>query len=311
MKLATFRCGGQERIGVVAGDGVTPLPPELGDMVALVAAGPEGLAAAREAAARTAPVPAGQVQWLAPVRRLRRDILCTGWNYWDHFDEGIGRRGADEPADRPTHPTFFTKGPDTVIGPYDDIAYDERISAKWDYEAEIAVVIGVTGRSIPVDSALDHVWGYVLANDISQRDLQRAHGGQWLKGKTIDHTMPLGPWIVTADEIGDPQSLDIECVLNGEVVQRASTKQMAFSVATLLSELSFGMTLRPGDVVLTGTPAGVGNARTPQLFLTAGDEVVVRSPQIGELRNRLVRTDLAGPLVLPAAPAAHATGSPT
>jgi 2-keto-4-pentenoate hydratase/2-oxohepta-3-ene-1,7-dioic acid hydratase in catechol pathway len=224
----------------------------------------------------------------APLTRFRRDILCTGWNYWDHFEESRGKREGQD-VDRPEHPTFFTKGPDVVIGPYDDIAYDPAISAKWDYEAEVALVIGRTGKNIPAEQALDHVWGYTLANDVSQRDLQRAHGGQWLKGKSIDATMPLGPWIVTADEVGDPQDIRLQCLVNGEVRQDASTRQMAYDVATLISELSFGMTLRPGDLLLTGTPAGIGNAREPQVFLTDGDEVITRADKLGELRNRVSR----------------------
>jgi len=232
------------------------------------------------------------IRLLAPLRRFRRDILCTGWNYWDHFHESTGKREGQD-VDAPEHPTFFTKAPDTAIGPYDDIAYDPAISAKWDYEAELAVLVGRRGRSIPAAKALDHVWGYTLANDVSQRDLQRAHGGQWLKGKSIDRTMPLGPWVVTPDELGDPQNLRLQCLLNGEVMQDASTGQMAYDVARLISELSFGMTLHPGDLLLTGTPAGVGNAREPQVFLGEGDEVVVRGAGIGELRNRLVLSDLA------------------
>ena len=248
--------------------------------------------AVHDEVAGAARVPLADVVLRAPLRRFRRDVLCTGWNYWDHFEESRGKREGQD-VDRPEHPTFFTKGPDVVIGPYDEIAYDPVISAKWDYEAELALVIGKAGRSIAVEDALDHVWGYTLANDVSQRDLQRQHGGQWLKGKSIDQTMPLGPWIVTADELGDPQDVRLQCLLNGEVMQDASTKQMAYDVATLISELSFGMTLRPGDLLLTGTPAGIGNAREPQVFLREGDEVVTRSDKLGELRNVLVRKDLA------------------
>jgi 2-keto-4-pentenoate hydratase/2-oxohepta-3-ene-1,7-dioic acid hydratase in catechol pathway len=144
------------------------------------------------------------------------------------------------------------------------------------------------GDSVLLLSATD-LTSVTLANDVSQRDLQRAHGGQWLKGKSIDNTMPLGPWIVTADELGDPQDVRLQCLVNGEVRQDASTRQMAFDVATLISELSFGMTLRPGDLLLTGTPAGIGNAREPQVFLQEGDVVVTRADKIGELRNRVGR----------------------
>jgi len=140
---------------------------------------------------------------------------------------------------------------------------------------------------------MDYVWGYCLANDISQRDLQRRHGGQWLKGKSIDATMPLGPWIVPADEI-DPTQVRLQCIVNGTTLQSATVAQMAFPIPELIAELSFGMTLRPGDVLLTGTPSGIGNAREPQIFLHAGDEVIVRGSGLGELRNRLVSTDLRG-----------------
>ncbi|WP_225753248.1 fumarylacetoacetate hydrolase family protein [Actinotalea sp. Marseille-Q4924] len=231
---------------------------------------------------------------LLPLSRFNRDILCTGWNYWDHFEESAGKREGQDPAERPSHPTFFTKGPLTAIGPRDPIAFDPHLSAKWDYEAEVALVIGRAGRSIPEDRAFDHVAGYLVANDVSQRDLQRAHGGQWLKGKSIDGTMPLGPWVTTADDVPDVQDLQIRFELNGHELQSARTRQMAFSVAQIVAELSAGMTLLPGDVVLTGTPSGIGNAREPQVFLAEGDELVTRVEGLGELRNTMVLTDLAG-----------------
>lgn len=285
MRFATVQHDGAERVGVV-GEGDVRLLPRGPDLVDVIAGGAEALADARRAAAQGREVVAlDGVALLAPLRRFRRDVLCTGWNYWDHFEEGRGRRdGQDVP--RPQHPTFFTKGPDTVIGPYDDIAFDARLSTQWDYEAELALVIGVEGRSIPPQRASGHVWGYLLANDVSLRDLQRAHGGQWLKGKSIDATMPIGPWVVTADEL-DPADVRLQCRLNGTLMQDASTAAMAFPIPELLAELSWGMTLRPGDVVLTGTPAGVGNARDPQVFLAEGEEVVVCGSGIGELRNRV------------------------
>jgi 2,4-diketo-3-deoxy-L-fuconate hydrolase len=282
MRFVTVVYAGAERPGVLDGDEVVLLPYD--DLVAVIEAG-------ADAALTGERVPFREQDLRAPLRRFRRDILCTGWNYWDHFEESRGKRDGQD-VDRPEHPTFFTKGPDVVVGPYDPIAYDPALSAKWDYEAELALVIGKTGRSIKVEDALDHVWGYTLANDVSQRDLQRAHGGQWLKGKSIDATMPLGPCIVTPDELGDPQDVQLTCLLNGEVMQDASTKQMAYDIATLISELSFGMTLRPGDLLLTGTPAGIGNAREPQVFLKEGDEVVTRADKIGELRNTLAYQEL-------------------
>jgi 2-keto-4-pentenoate hydratase/2-oxohepta-3-ene-1,7-dioic acid hydratase in catechol pathway/quercetin dioxygenase-like cupin family protein len=295
MKLAAYSDAGDRRLGVLVEGGIVPLPPELGQMSDVIARGAAGLAAVRAASAGRAPVTFDPAQLLAPLDRLRRDILCVGWNYWDHFEEGRGRREGQD-VERPEHPTFFTKGPDALIGPNDAIAYDGRLSAKWDYEVEVALVIGRDGRNIPEARALEHVFGYCLANDVSQRDLQRAHGGQWLKGKSIDGTMPLGPWLTTADEV-DPANIDLACMLNGETVQAANTSMMAFAIPRLIAELSAGMTLRAGDLILTGTPAGVGNARTPPLFLEAGDEVVLRSSMLGEMRNRLVETDLHSPVL--------------
>ncbi|MBG6088711.1 fumarylacetoacetate hydrolase family protein [Actinomadura viridis] len=295
MRIAAVREAGAVRIGVPAADGETIalLPAGLGTPDDVVRAGAPALEAVAEAAADAPVHPLAEVTLAAPLRRFNRDILATGWNYWDHFEESSGRREGQDPESRPTRPTFFTKGPGTVIGPYDDIAFDPDLSAKWDYEAEVAIVIGRDGRSITEETALDHVFGYCVANDVSQRDLQRAHGGQWLKGKSIDATMPLGPWITTADEVADPYGLRIQCEVNGALLQDASTRQVAFRFERLIAELSQGMTLRAGDVVLTGTPSGIGNARDPQVFLADGDLVVTRVTGLGELRNRVVRTALA------------------
>jgi 2-keto-4-pentenoate hydratase/2-oxohepta-3-ene-1,7-dioic acid hydratase in catechol pathway len=140
---------------------------------------------------------------------------------------------------------------------------------------------------------LGHIFGYCVANDVSQRDLQRQHGGQWLKGKSIDQSMPLGPWITTADEIDDPYALEIELELDGQLLQKATTAQVAFSFEKIISELSWGMTLRAGDVILTGTPSGIGNAREPQIFLDAGSDLVTRVSQLGTLHNRTTYTKLS------------------
>jgi len=292
MRIATFIHQGISRLGAVEDSVIAILPETVGDALELIQGGTD---TSREVErlisdGGLARVSLQGVRLLPPLPRLRRDILCTGWNYWDHFEESMGRReGQDVP--RPEAPTFFTKGPDVVIGPHDDISFDFRISAKWDYEAEIALVIGKDGRSIPEANALDHVWGYCLANDVSQRDLQRRHGGQWLKGKSIDGTMPLGPWLVTKNEL-DLSRVRLRCLVNGEVRQDAFATQMAFTVPQLIAELSFGMTLRAGDLLLTGTPAGIGNARTPPTYLLNGDEVIVTATGLGELRNRVVTTDL-------------------
>ncbi|USX54867.1 fumarylacetoacetate hydrolase family protein [Lentzea sp. HUAS12] len=272
---------GVRRGGVVDGGSITLLTHTVDDVV-------------RGApVVRTEALPLAEVRLESPLHRFNRDVLCTGWNYWDHFEESAGKREGQDPASRPLRPTFFTKGPDTVIGPFDPIAYDPSLSQKWDYEAEIAMVIGRDGRSIPEQKALDHVFGFLVANDVSQRDLQRAHGGQWLKGKSLDATMPLGPWLTTTDSV-DLSGMRVQCEVNGVLLQDASSTQMAFSFAQIIAELSEGMTLRAGDVVLTGTPSGVGNARDPQVFLRDGDVVVTRVSGLGELRNTVTLTDLGG-----------------
>jgi 2,4-didehydro-3-deoxy-L-rhamnonate hydrolase len=293
MKFLTIKHGANWAPAVVAGDEAVVLPDRYADLVAFIEGGDEARTeiAAHVQRASSARVRLDDAVIGPPITRFRRDVLCCGWNYWDHFYESEGKReGQDVP--RPTAPTFFSKSPDTVIGPFDDIAFDERVSKKWDYEAEIAIVFGKAGRSIPADRAWNHVFGLTLANDISQRDLQRRHGGQWLKGKSIDRTMPLGPVIVTPDEL-DVVNLHIELLLNGEIMQSARVGQMAFPIEELIAELTFGMTVHPGDVLLTGTPSGIGNARDPQVFLKEDDNVVVRTSGIGELRNRLVKADLA------------------
>lgn len=295
MKLATMRVNRMERLGAVTDDHtVAVLPADGLTLDDVVRGGPETLDSLRRDLEHAERLPLDAVRLTAPLRRFNRDILCTGWNYWDHFEESRGKREGQDPAERPKHPTFFTKGPDAVIGPHDDLAHDSEISAKWDYEAELALVIGKTGRSIPEEKAWEHIFGLCVANDVSQRDLQRRHGGQWLKGKSIDATMPLGPWITTTDEIADPYDLTVRCAVNGVALQHASTRQVAFRFERIIAELSWGMTLRAGDVILTGTPSGIGNARDPQVFLHPGDEVVTEISGLGALRNRVVSRGLGG-----------------
>lgn len=296
MRLCTIELDGLPRAGVIIGGTVRVLPSEEGDVVTLIGKGQAKIEsiAAREGLST---FDLSDVRLLAPIQRFGRDILCSGWNYWDHFEESRGKREGQD-VDTPTAPTFFTKPPNTVIGPTDQIGLDPYISAKWDFEAEVAIVIGKRCRSVSSAEALDHVFGYFLANDVSQRDLQRRHGGQWLKGKAIDRTMPLGPFIVTGDELDVPEIM-LTLTLNGETMQRAKLKQMAFPIAQLVAELSFGMTLEVGDVIITGTPAGIGNARDPAVFLKVGDELVVAATGLGELRNRVVAADLHGTTDIP------------
>ncbi len=289
MKLATIEFAGQLRVGAVEGDTIRLLPREAGDMVSLIGQGQAEIARLLGSTELEA-VSLSAVRIVAPLQRFNRDILCTGWNYWDHFEESRGKREGQD-VDAPKAPTFFTKGPNTVIGPTDPIGLDPHISAKWDYEAEVGIVIGRRCRSVSQAEALDYVFGYFLANDVSQRDLQRRHGGQWLKGKSVDGTMPIGPYIVTPDELDIPE-MRLTLRLNGKEMQNAQLKQMAFPIAELVAELSFGMTLEVGDVLITGTPSGIGNAREPAVFLKPGDEMVVSATGLGELRNRVVAADL-------------------
>lgn len=280
MKLCTLGLPSGERVGILESDRYLLLDPKL-DMVDLAGMNADERNELRAQARDW--LPSASATLLPPIRRFGRDVLCTGWNYWDHFEEGIGRRG-DQEVERPDAPTFFTKAPNALTGPYDDIPLDTAISEKWDYEGEVAVVIGKQGVSIKAEHALDHVFGYMLANDISQRDLQRRHGGQWLKGKSIDKSSPIGPYLVTADEIAF-EDITIETFVNGEKRQSATTRQMAFSLPELIAEISMGMTLFPGDVLLTGTPSGIGMAMTPQRFLHIGDEIRVFANGLGELKN--------------------------
>ena len=292
MRLATCQYHENEIIAALDNDTAILLPSTYGDMVNIISGGQATLEAIEKdiGSSHCQQVSLDEIHLLAPIRRFSRDVMCTGWNYLDHFYESKGRREGQD-VELPDAPTYFTKSPYTVIGPYDDIAYDEHISPQWDYEAEVVIVFGKQGRSIPSEEAMDYVWGYCLANDISQRNIQRRHGAQWFKGKSMDQSMPLGPWLVTSDEV-DPKNIQLQCFLNGEKLQDASTGQMAFSIPELVAELTYGMTVYPGDILLTGTPSGIGNARTPQIFLKHDDEVVVKATGLGELRNKLTQTDL-------------------
>lgn len=229
-------------------------------------------------------LPVEEARLLAPFVP-RRNVMCVGWNYLPHFEEGSKVHSDRELPDRPT---FFSKATATVIGPHDTVPSHAAVTSQLDYEVELGVVIGTTVRDLTEDGALDAVAGYVVANDISARDLQRGHGGQWYKGKSLDGTCPIGPWLVSADEVGDPQALDIDSRLNGEVMQSSNTRHMTFPIRRLLAELSQGLTLFPGDLFLTGTPEGVGFSRTPPLFLSAGDVLESHVQRLGALRNRVV-----------------------
>ncbi len=218
-----------------------------------------------------------EINLLAPIPRPPK-FICVGLNYRDHAREAG--------MEIPTVPTIFNKFTNVVIGPGAPIVLP-KISKRPDYEAEFAFVIGTGGRNIPAAHALDHVFGYTIVNDVSARDYQMVTS-QWLMGKTFDTFAPMGPWIVTADEIADPHALDISLEIGGEILQHSNTRELVFGVPALIEYISSVVTLEPGDVVATGTPAGVGFARKPPRYLRAGDEVVIRIQGIGELRNPVV-----------------------
>ena len=278
MRLASFRTDGDVRPGIIRGERVVDAGGLYGSVEDVVVAGDEALKRLREIEDDDA-VPLDEVELAAPL--TPRSVYCVGWNYLKHFEEGAAKR--DE--ELPEHPAFFSKAVGSVVGPHDDVPLHESVTSKLDYEVELTVVIGRTGSTIAPGDALQHVFGYTVGNDVSAREVQRRHGGQWLKGKSLDGTCPLGPWIVTRDEIPDPQTVEVISRVNGEERQRSTTELMMFPVADLVSRLSEGMTLYPGDVLLTGTPEGVGMGMEPQVWLAGGDVVECEIPAIGSLRN--------------------------
>jgi 2-keto-4-pentenoate hydratase/2-oxohepta-3-ene-1,7-dioic acid hydratase in catechol pathway len=261
------------------------LPFDTTDMVTLIAAGTP----AREALDRLArlavdDLPLDGVELLAPIPRPRKNIFCVGWNYLEHFAEGEKIR--PHVKEMPDFPTFFTKAPTTVCGPYAHITWFGDLSTQLDWEVELAVVIGRNGRDISKAEAMDHVFGFTALNDLSWRDIQRRHGQQWFKGKSIDDTCPMGPYIVTRDAL-DPRNLDLASRVNGITKQASNTRQMYFDIPTIIAELSRGLTLEAGDIIATGTPPGVGHARTPPEFMQPGDVLETEVAGIGVLRNTI------------------------
>ncbi len=241
------------------------------------------LPAAQRAARHTSETVAlPKVKLDAPVRPLR-NIFCVGRNYIEHAKEGAALFGQE--LKLPDVPTFFTKATPTSIAAHEQtLKLEANVSSEYDFEAELAVIIGTTCKDVTPPDAMRVIFGYTAFNDVTARDLQRAHL-QWFKGKSLDDCSPYGPWIVSADEIGDPGKLEIMFHLNGVEKQHSNTSKMIFDIPRLIAELSKGMTLLPGDVIATGTPEGVGFARKPPEFLKDGDVMEVKIEKIGVLRN--------------------------
>jgi 2-keto-4-pentenoate hydratase/2-oxohepta-3-ene-1,7-dioic acid hydratase in catechol pathway len=299
MRYASFSLPSDSgvRLGVVRPDGIVdlsalaaggPLAAATSSLLALIDAGPvawEHLRQTIEAAPSAPRHPLANVRWHAPIARPRKNIMCLGLNYAAHARESAAARGRE--VKLPEAPVIFTKAPTTVNGPFSDVPVDRGATSQVDWEVELAVIIGRTGRNIAADRALDHVFGYTALNDVTARDLQQRHV-QFFKGKSLDGFCPMGPMVVTADEFGDPQAKRLTCRVNGVVKQDGSTSDMIFPVRSIIEWLSRGLTIEAGDIIATGTPEGVGMGRTPPEYLQDGDVIETEVEGIGLMRNRIV-----------------------
>ena len=297
MRLITFSRKNQQRVGLMGPqDQVIDIAevnrrylkgvnaPFLASMQAFIEAGAKALAAARKAekyvagksseeqkklAAAGALVKLSQVKQLSPIPAPKKNCVMLGINYKEHVDEGARARELE--IKYPDHPVFFTKPATSVIGHLGKVV-KHKATDRLDWEVELAVVMGKKGKDIPKEKAYDYVFGYTICLDMTARELQRQHG-QWFKGKSLDTFCPIGPWIVHKSALPEPQQLRLICRVNGEVMQDGNTRDMIFDIPTTIESLSKGMTLEPGDIISTGTPSGVGFARTPPVFLKPGDKV--------------------------------------
>ncbi|MBL8518048.1 MAG: fumarylacetoacetate hydrolase family protein [Betaproteobacteria bacterium] len=253
-------------------------------MLDIIRGGEAAMALLREieSAPRTDAVVLNKAVLKAPIPRPAKNVFCVGWNYLEHFAEG--GKTLEDKRELPKHPVFFSKAPTAVNGPYDPIPFHSHASTQLDWEVELGVIIGKAGANIREEDAMAHVFGYTIINDVTWRDIQRRHGGQWLKGKSLDGTCPMGPAIVTADAL-DHTNLNVECRVSGVVKQKSNTRHLYFKVPRLIAELSLGMTLEPGDIISTGTPEGVGFARTPPEWMRDGDLLETEIEGIGVMRN--------------------------
>ena len=288
MKLVTYNHNGDgPHLGALVDDYVINLALASGgqlpnDLLSLLEAGDEAMAQAQQIVDETnadSGTTVSEVQLLAPLSNPSK-IVAIGLNYMDHVRETGGKV--------PEFPTMFTKYTTSIVGPGDAIRWNPEVTSQVDWEAELAVVIGKTATNVSEAEAMNYVAGYMNCHDVSARDLQMRPGDQWIYGKSLDTFCPLGPWFVTRDEIADPNNLSIRCEVNGEAMQDSSTGEMIFQVPYLIHYLSRGITLRPGDIITTGTPDGVGAFRKPAIFLKDGDTVTVEVEGLGRLTNSCV-----------------------
>jgi 2-keto-4-pentenoate hydratase/2-oxohepta-3-ene-1,7-dioic acid hydratase in catechol pathway len=283
------------RLAAVRGDRVIDVPAAArsagvdapATLLALVQSGPDADRRVRALvdATRDDGHSSSAVRWHAPIPRPLKNVFCMGLNYLAHARESGAARGKDPKM--PTRPVLFTKAPTTVNGPFDDVPVDWNITEQVDWEVELGVIIGRTGRDITRANAPGHVFGYTVINDLSAREVQIGHV-QWFKGKSLDGFCPMGPLVVTADEFGDPQQKRLRTRVNGVSKQDASTSDMIFPVDSIIEWLSKGLTLEAGDIIATGTPEGVGLGRTPPEYMKDGDVVETEVEGIGTLRNRII-----------------------
>jgi 2-keto-4-pentenoate hydratase/2-oxohepta-3-ene-1,7-dioic acid hydratase in catechol pathway len=283
MRVATFSIGGERRVGLVDADATHITPFDLAPSEA--EGGILALIGRAHLPATLSPIPLERVTLEAPVPRPRRNIFCVGKNYHEHAHE-FARSGFDSSAAKgavPKEPIIFSKVPETVVPTSAKVMIDRTVSSAIDYEAELAVIIGRAGRGITRERAMAHVWGYTIVNDVTARDLQGRYS-QWLVGKSQDTFCPMGPFLVSADEV-DVGNLDVKCWVNGELRQNANTRDLIFDVPTIIETISAGVTLYPGDVIATGTPAGVGIGFKPPKYLKPGDRVKIEISGLGTLEN--------------------------
>lgn len=296
MKLVTYERSGAPRLGAIVEDAIVDLV-ELAvargkvlpaDMLSFIEQSPPALETAKVLLAGSDlsaySVPLVGARLLAPMSRTPKGVIGVGLNYVEHVAESS--RTMETQKELPSHPVIFVKPSTSIVGPDDAIKHDVQLTKMMDWEAELGAVIGKRCHRVLEDEAMDYVFGYTCVNDVSARDLR--HGGQWCFAKGQDTYAPVGPWIVTADEIADPHVLDIGLYLNGVEKQKSNTRYMIFKIPHLIAHLSSGITLEPGDIIATGTPEGVGISRTPPEFMKAGDVVEVVVEGVGTLRNHVV-----------------------
>ena len=283
MRLVTYIYEDQLKPGAMRGNDIVDISAVAPDILSLISMKDNGLAQVQDLLqSELDALSLEQVQLAAPIPSPRRNIMCLGLNYVEHAEEHYSVAGQQTKV--PEYPLIFNKATTTANGPFDDFRYEAAVTTELDWEVELAIIIGKEGKNVSAEKAMDYVYGYTVLNDLSARDLQRFHI-QFFKGKSLDGSCPMGPWIVTKDQLPDPQNLQLVSRVNGQVKQNSNTSLMIFNIPSIIEHLSFGMSLLPGDIIATGTPSGVGFARQPPEFLKVGDIVECEVEGIGAIRN--------------------------